>query len=57
MSKFDIEAFQNELDEKGPVFVEGELSDKVVFSTFHRSGNTFMRKYFEMITGTLTGSA
>ena len=57
MTKEEIEDFQNELDKKGPCFVEGELSDQVVFSTFHRSGNTFMRKYFEMITGTLTGSA
>lgn len=29
---------------------------KVVYATYPRSGNSLMRKYFENVTGTATGS-
>lgn len=39
-------------------FLDGSpnLSNKVAFSSYPRSGNTFLRKYFEMLTGVQTGS-
>jgi hypothetical protein len=32
------------------------LSNKVAFASFPRSGNTFLRKYCELLTGVQTGS-
>jgi hypothetical protein len=39
-------------------FLDGEpnTSNKVAFASFPRSGNTFLRKYFEMLTGIQTGA-
>ena len=39
-------------------FLDGEpiKGDKVCFNSYLRSGNTFLRKYIEMITGVATGS-
>lgn len=40
--------FENE-----PKFLDGTpyKGDKVAFASFPRSGNTFLRKYFELLTG------
>lgn len=39
-------------------FLDGEenRSNKIAFSSFPRSGNTFMRKYCELLTGVQTGA-
>jgi len=40
-------------------FLEGGKSlgaNKVAFASYPRSGNSFMRKYLEMVTGVATGS-
>lgn len=39
-------------------FLDGEdiLSDKVCLTSYHRSGNTFMRRYLEAITSITTGA-
>jgi len=36
-----------------PHFLDGaeNKSNKIAFCSFPRSGNTFLRKYFEMLTG------
>ena len=46
------------MDDKILRFLNGEPipGDKVGYMTFPRSGNTFLRKYMEMITGVPTGS-
>ena len=54
-----------ELWEKAQWMFEGEVkfldgeenrSNKIAFSSFPRSGNTFMRKYCELLTGVQTGA-
>jgi len=39
-------------------FLDGESNktNKVAFASFPRSGNTFLRKYFELLTGVQTGA-
>ena len=39
-------------------FLDGKIIDgnKVGFQSFPRSGNTFLRKYFKLLTGVETGS-
>ena len=39
-------------------FLDGTpiLSNKIAFESFPRSGNTFLRKYFELLTGVWTGA-
>ena len=39
-------------------FLDGEpnKSQKVAFCSFPRSGNTFLRRYIEMLTGICTGA-
>jgi hypothetical protein len=41
-----------------PTFLDGKpiTGDKVAYMTYPRSGNTFLRKYLELITGVTTGS-
>ena len=41
-----------------PTFLDGKsiAGDKVCYMTYPRSGNTFLRKYLEIITGVTTGS-
>jgi hypothetical protein len=36
--------------------VKGNSTGKVTYSSYPRSGNTFLRKYFESISGLATGS-
>jgi len=41
------------------VFLDGTVplvGEKVAFQSFVRSGNTFLRKYLEQVTGVFTGS-
>lgn len=48
--------FEN-LTKGGALFLDGAPKDDMVaFSSFFRSGNTLTRKYFEEVTGVLTGS-
>lgn len=49
-------AFEKELAEWGPMFLDGEAIDNVIFASFPRSGNTMTRKYLESILGICTGS-
>ena len=37
-------------------FLDGKVDDKIMYTSYPRSGNTFLRKYFESITGLATGS-
>ena len=39
-------------------FLDGEpnLSNKVAFCSFPRSGNSFLRRYLELLTGIASGS-
>ena len=39
-------------------FLDGQpnLSNKIAFCSFPRSGNSFLRKYTELLTGITTGS-
>jgi len=39
-------------------FLDGSpnKSNKIAFASFPRSGNTFLRKYTEMLTGVQTGA-
>ena len=39
-------------------FLDGEaiVGNKVAFSSWPRSGNSFLRKYFELLTGLATGA-
>lgn len=41
-----------------PTFLDGKSisGDKTCYMTYPRSGNTFLRKYLELITGITTGS-
>jgi hypothetical protein len=42
-----------------PKFLDGKVSmigDRVAFASFPRSGNSFLRKMIEQITGVFTGS-
>jgi len=41
-----------------PKFLDGapNKSNKIAFASFPRSGNTFLRKYFEFLTGIQTGA-
>ena len=36
--------------------MEGIYTSKVTYTSYPRSGNTFLRKYFESISGLATGS-
>ena len=46
------------LDDKLQRFLDGEsiAGDRIVYQTWPRSGNTFLRKYIEMISGVPSGS-
>ena len=46
------------LFEREGVFLDGQpiIGNKIGFCSFPRSGNTFLRKYFQMLTGIPTGS-
>ena len=46
------------LDDKVLRFLDGEsiAGDKTCYLSYIRSGNTFLRKYLELITGVTTGS-
>jgi len=44
------------LDDKDLRFLDGEPIGKISYWTYPRSGNTFLRKYLELITGVPTGS-
>lgn len=46
------------LDDKVQRFLDGQDMEgfKVCYLTYFRSGNTFLRKYFELVTGVPTGS-
>jgi hypothetical protein len=39
-------------------FLDGDdiNGDRIIYTSFPRCGNTFLRKYFEVITGVATGS-
>jgi len=38
-------------------FLNGDkVDEKVAYWTYNRSGNTFLRRYIELITGVPTGS-
>jgi hypothetical protein len=52
----EIIEFEKQLEERGPMFLDGEEIDHVIFASFPRSGNTFTRKYLESIFGIVTGS-
>lgn len=61
LSKDWTEEQEKEFEERykkwGPVLLDGKDEvQRVALSTFHRSGNTLTRKYFEFITGIATGS-
>lgn len=45
-------------DVEGGLFLDGEANpcNKVAFASFPRSGNTFLRKYLQLLTGVTTGS-
>lgn len=36
--------------------MDEKLDEKIMYTSYPRSGNTFLRKYFESITGLATGS-
>jgi hypothetical protein len=44
--------------EGSPKFLDGSVpvNNKICYSSHPRSGNTFLRKYFESVTGISTGS-
>lgn len=46
------------LFEADGIFLDGEpiRSNKIAFCSFPRSGNTFLRKYFQLLSGVPTGS-
>lgn len=45
------------IDLEIPTFLNGkDFKNKVAFTSYSRSGNTFLRKYLEEITGVCTGS-
>lgn len=46
------------MDDKRLRFLDGQsiAGDRVCYQTFSRSGNTFLRKYLELITNVPTGS-
>lgn len=52
----EVKMFEQNLAEYGPMFLDGEALQNVIFASFPRSGNTFTRKYLESITGIVTGS-
>ena len=42
---------------KGQIrFLDGKIDEKIMYTSYPRSGNTLLRKYFETITGLATGS-
>lgn len=45
-------------ENKEPIFLDGApiKSNKIAFASFPRSGNTFLRKYFELLSGIQTGA-
>ena len=45
-------------DVEGGLFLDGEAnpSNKIAFTSFPRSGNTFLRKYLQLLTGVTTGT-
>ena len=58
----DFEAFEDHkkkyMDDGKLRFLDSEsiLGQKIAYMSFMRSGNTFLRKYLENITGVVTGS-
>ena len=38
------------------MFLDGEKIEQVFFASFPRSGNTWLRKLLEVITGIITGA-
>ena len=44
--------------DQGGMFLDGEpnYSNKIAFQSFPRSGNSFLRKYFQLLSGIPTGS-
>lgn len=45
-------------DVEGGLFLDGEANpcNKIAFTSFPRSGNTFLRKYLQLLTGVTTGT-
>jgi hypothetical protein len=53
----ELTNFENLLNVNGPMFLDEKSAvNKVMYSSFPRSGSTFFRKYLESITGVPTGS-
>ncbi len=52
----EIKEFEAKLAEWGPLFLDGEDVETVLFSSFPRCGNTMTRKYLESVLGITTGS-
>lgn len=52
----DMKQFEKNYAEFGPMFLDGEKIEQVIFASFPRSGNTWLRKLLEVITGIITGS-
>jgi len=48
--------FAETFNKYGPCYLDGEDVDHLLIATYPRSGSTLNRKYFETITGTVTGS-
>ena len=46
--------------EGAPKFLDGKVTmqpkNRVIYTSVPRSGNSFLRKYFEQISGVVTGS-
>jgi hypothetical protein len=56
----DIEKYNQVYEKKlfGAVsrFISNEVTNQIAYTSYPRSGNTFLRKYLENITGVATGS-
>ncbi len=57
MSSYEIQAFESYISTHGSGFLDEMCKvNKVLYSSFMRSGSTFFRKYLEAITGVATGT-
>lgn len=52
----EMKEFEKHYGEFGPMFLDGEKIEQTFFASFPRSGNTWLRKLLEVITGIITGS-
>lgn len=57
LSNEQKQEFEERYSKCGPLLLNGEEKVPTIgLSTFHRSGNSLTRKYFEFLTGSATGS-